>query len=387
MSDWRKAIYTITNDVEGHFDTLKQGLLTRLQADRPVQIVPYIGFGTTKHVMLKGRVLVDNGITSAEENDTVWENLLNMYRRFESDEVPGARLSAQINGQQIEMVTDEEGYFQAHVDLDQPLPQGQTWHEVQFRLVDPPTDPVEATGKLIVPPEDAQFGVISDLDDTVIRTDVLNLFKMARNVFLHNAHTRLPFAGVAAFYRALQQGTTGSWNPIFYLSKSPWNLYDLLVDFLGVRDIPMGPLLLTDLGFSDDQFLVPSSHDHKLTYIQSLLDTYPHLPFLLIGDSGQHDPEIYVEAAQGNPGRIAAIYIRDVTDELRDSEVRALAQQAQDAGADLLLVEDTAAAQAHALAHGFIQPETLPEIEAERAADNQAPLPIETLIDPQAPQG
>lgn len=388
MSDWRSVLGAITDDVEGHFDELKQRLLARLHRDYPLMIAPYIGYGTAERIYLKGRVLADRGITSAEENDTIWENMLSMYRRFDSLEVPRARLKATVGEAEVELLTDDEGYFEQHIDLHRPLPQDDTWHTVKYELLEvpgeeQPPEAVWAVGKFMLPPPDAQFGVISDLDDTVIKTDVLNYLKMARNVFLHNARTRLPFEGVAAFYRALQKGTNGSLNPIFYLSKSPWNIYDLLVDFFEVRDIPAGPLLLTDLGFSDNQFLFASTRGHKLTNIQALLDTFPHLPFILIGDSGQHDPEIYVEAAQLNPGRIPAIYIRDVTDDLRETEIQALVEQASEAGADLLLVEDTAAAQTHALAQGFIEPETLPEIDAERAEDKKEPPLVEKLLDPQ----
>ena len=389
MSDWRTVLGAITDDIEGHFDHLKHGLLARFQPEYPVQILPYMGYGTAQRIFIKGRVLADKGITRAEENDTVWENLLNMYRRFESDEIPGARLRAMVAGVEVELIADDEGYFERAIDLETPLPDHQRWHEVQYQLLEIPNaetlkEVVRATGKVLIPPSDAQFGVISDLDDTVMQTDVLNYLKMARNVFLHNAHTRLPFEGVAAFYRALQTGTAGTWNPIFYLSKSPWNIYDLLVDFFDVRDIPPGPLLLTDLGFSDEQFFTPTSRDHKLTHIQNLLETYSHLPFILIGDSGQHDPEVYVEAAELNPGRIPAIYIRDVTGDLRDSAVRAMIEKAETAGADLLLVEDTAAAQVHTLASGFINAEALPEINSERAEDKKDPLPVETLLDPGA---
>jgi phosphatidate phosphatase APP1 len=81
----------------------------------------------------------------------------------------------------------------------------------------------------------------------VLQSSVTNFLKMARMVLLGNAHTRLPFEGVAAFYRALQRGASGGeFNPIFYVSNSPWNLYDLLEDFMDVHGVPAGPLFLRD---------------------------------------------------------------------------------------------------------------------------------------------
>jgi phosphatidate phosphatase APP1 len=83
--------------------------------------------------------------------------------------------------------------------------------------------PIETTGSVLVPPAGASFGVISDIDDTVVETQVTDRLAMALTVLLRNAHTRLPFKGVAAFYTALHQGRSGEdRNPIFFVSGSPW---------------------------------------------------------------------------------------------------------------------------------------------------------------------
>jgi phosphatidate phosphatase APP1 len=234
--------------------------------------------------------------------------------------------------------------------------------------------------RVIVPPPDAEFGIISDIDDTVIRTDALDLLAMARNVYLHNAHTRLPFEGVAALYRALQAGTQGGYNPIYYVSSSPWNLYDLLIDFFDIRGIPLGPLFLADWGFSTDTLLTPAHRVHKLPAIQNLLETHPRLPFLLIGDSGQQDPEIYLEVARRNPGRIPVVYIRDVTSAKRDAEVHAIAEEVRRAGSEMVLVKDSAAAAEHAAARGLIVPQAEPQVKEERDEDRKAPTPLEQLL-------
>ena len=90
----------------------------------------------------------------------------------------------------------------------------------------------------------ARFGVISDIDDTIVSSHVANKLKMILTAALSNSRTRKPFAGVAAFYRALHAGV----NPFFYVSKSPWNLYAPLVEYLEVQGLPLGPLLLRDFG-------------------------------------------------------------------------------------------------------------------------------------------
>ena len=125
---------------------------------------------------------------------------------------------------------------------------------------------------------------------------------MILTIALSNARTRKPFKGVAAFYRALHAGV----NPVFYVSKSPWNLYAPLVEYLEVQGLPLGPLMLRDFGLA-------SSRHHKREAIEAILTTYPKLRFVLIGDSGEQDPEIYSAASCGAfPQRIRAIYIRSV---------------------------------------------------------------------------
>ena len=225
---------------------------------------------------------------------------------------------------------------------------------------------------MMVSPPFSQFGVISDIDDTVLVTGATSMLQTARLTFLGNAYTRLPFAGVAAFYRALQSGpVTTLFNPIYYVSSSPWNLYDLLIDFFRIQGIPKGPILLRDLGLDPALLSSGSHHTHKLAMIRKVLDVNPQLAFVLIGDSGQQDPEIYTQVVRENPGRIRAIYIRDVTPETRDASVRELISTAEAADVPMLLVTDTVAAAEHAATLGLIDPDTIPEIRADRRADKE----------------
>ncbi len=151
----------------------------------------------------------------------------------------------------------------------------------------------------MIPGPGARFGVISDVDDTVLVTGATDAVGMARTVFTGNALSRMTFDGVAELYRALR-GEQG--NPIFYVSSSPWNLYDLLDDFLALNGLPAGPILLRDWGLSSIELLPTDHHHHKLGTIHAILSTYPDLPFLLLGDSGQQDPEIYAQIAGGASG-------------------------------------------------------------------------------------
>lgn len=393
MSDWKHTLLSVMENFEQHYDAARFRLMQRLGLGK-LCVLPYLGHGTPTILYLKGRVLRDKGITSPMEDDSIWLNLLNMYKRYQSDEIPGALVQARFGDLVQEVTTNEEGYF--YLELRPPsLPKiDDVWYDIELELIDYPgkarnsAEPQEvcATGKVIVPTPNAEFGIISDIDDTVMRTDVLNLLAMARNTFLMNARTRLPFEGVAAFYDGLRRGSTGEkYNPIYYVTSSAWNLYDMVVDFFVVRNIPLGPLFMVDLGLTKEHFLTLGHREHKLKTIQTLLDTHPTLPFILIGDSGQQDPEIYLEAIHNNPRRILAAYIRDVTLETRAAEIHLLTDRAIGLGVEMVVVRDTFAAAQHAADKGFITSEWLAAIFEERNEDKEAPTPLEQALKPETP--
>jgi phosphatidate phosphatase APP1 len=335
----RRALHHAAADLERRLD--------RRAAGRPVTkrllISPYRGFGRRNEILIRGRVLVDKRITRASAAEPLWRNLLNTYRRFQSDEVAGARVVASYRDAVVETVTDEEGYFNIRLQSDAFTP---GWHEVPLTL---PDFQVSAVAHAIVPLPDAPFGIISDIDDTIVHTHATSLLAMTRSI-VNNAAARLPFEGIAELYRALHVDR----NPIFYVSSSPWNLYELLHDFMEINGIPHGPMFLQDWGISDTTLIMAAHTDHKLAQIRTLVDYYPELKFILIGDSGQHDPEIYLRVIQAHPGRILAAFIRDVTPDLRDHAVAAIIEQAKSAGVEMLYVRDSADALHHARRLGLV---------------------------------
>jgi phosphatidate phosphatase APP1 len=352
----------------------------------PLTIVPYSGYGTPHKLYLQGRVLENKGISAAADGDSRWDNLVNMYKRFTGAGVSRARVRARFQDTEREFVTDSSGYFDGWVESSQPLQGGGLWHEVELELAEPRrrgAQPVRATARALVPPPDSQFAVISDIDDTVIHTDAVNLLRMASIVFLGNARTRLPLKGVAGFYRALFRGNGQvGVNPLFYVSNSPWNLYDLLCDFFHLHDIPIGPVLfLRRWGFTRKERLPTRKREHKLASARNILDLFPHLPFILVGDSGEKDPEIYAELVSEYPQRIRAVYIRNASRKLqRPAEVQALADQVIKAGCTLILADDTWPLAQHAARQGWITPASLVDIDAERQKDATPPNPIAQLL-------
>jgi phosphatidate phosphatase APP1 len=387
-SVFKRVLLQAAVPVERGVDAVKGRLGARFDRDDPLQILPYRGYGTPERLILQGRVLQDEPVGTAGENDSLWNNLGNTWKRFESDEVPFARVRVRMPGWEqevIEVIADDEGYFHAKIEPPSFSGSGE-WHPVELELVHPPEPGVRATGSVMVPSPDAEYGVISDIDDTVVETGVTKRLAMARTVFLGNARTRLPFKGVAAFYQALVEGIQeGGPNPIFFVSGSPWNLYDLLIEFMDLQGIPRGPLLLKDFGLDPRKLFKTDTREHKLGCIRPILDLYPKLPFILIGDSGEKDPEIYRQVVREYPGRILAVYIRQIASgrqSLRGEEVLELAKEVREEGVAMLLVKDTEAAAVHARESGWIKPEKVPEIHDEKVKDETAPSPTEVALKP-----
>jgi phosphatidate phosphatase APP1 len=376
MPDWTNRVSRVGSKLDDRLDALKYRLRKRAGSFKRLQVLPYRGFGNSKEIYLKGRVLsereapdLEAGPGSKPTKERIWTNIMATYRRFHSIEVPRAVVRVSHGGESRDVVTNEDGYFELHL-TNSISTAVDPWREIKVELLSPKTvesENVSIAGQALIPSNKAQYGIISDVDDTIIVSHATNLLKVAYTTFARNARGRVAFPGVAALYRALQAGTNESgFNPIFYVSSSPWNLYDLLLEFMQLNDIPVGPILLQDYGLDENQIISASHRDHKLAQIRKILETYPDLPFILIGDSGQHDPEIYRKVLEEVPARIKAIYIRDVTGNSRDLEVRKLAREVKEHGGELILVQNSLEAAKHAVERGFISAAALSDISGEK---------------------
>ena len=311
-------------------------------------ITPYVGWATPQRAELGGRVLLPRTLPAPKRGDPRWRNFVAVLRRLLSREVGGVTVRGVLQGQTVSAVSDTDGFFTLIWETLAPSRDG--WLEASLYIENRPRTTFAQIRVIDAP----AFGIISDLDDTVLQSDVSSLPQMLGTVLTGNARTRLPFPGVSALYRALVRSPGGN-NPIFYVSSSPWNFFDLLWTFLKYRRLPLGPLFLRNWGAE----LFSGNGHHKHGVIERLMKTYPALNFVLIGDSGEQDPEIYAEVVRRNPGRVLAIYIRKVSGAARDAGVQELRSEVGKAGVQLVLARDSLAAAYHAMALGLISPAEL----------------------------
>jgi phosphatidate phosphatase APP1 len=321
----------------------------RRRASQPpadFRIEPYGGHGGAGSVVVRGRVLDDPPPTEAVEGEGVGAAVRRTLSHFVTDELPGVPLRVTVAGATVETVTDTEGYFRAVLQPDparltSPWTPGTVELAGDYRGL---TGPHAASFEVRVPGPEAGFGVISDIDDTILETGVQRVGQMLRHTFTGSALTRTPFRGAAELYRDLASPE----NPVFYVSSSPWNLFAFIDAFLRHRGFPLGPVLLRDL------LGTRGGREQKGGRITEVLDLHPGLRFVLIGDSGERDPEVYAEVVRTHPGRVLAVYIREVRLDLEDGRVeRVLAGWPADV--PFVLAADSDEVRDHAARAGLIQ--------------------------------
>jgi phosphatidate phosphatase APP1 len=280
--------------------------------------------------------------------------------RFLTVEVTGAPVAVRTPGATVTVRSDRDGYLDAVVD-DPGLAPG--WHDVELALDG--GAPVRAPVLVVAP--DVRLGLVSDVDDTILETGLTRGLAFLRITLLTEVSERAPLPGAAALYRALVCRSGEAGLPVFYLSTSPWNLHEVLLEFIALRGFPLGPLLLTDWGPGRGNLFRIGAREHKLGLIDRILAEHPEMALLLVGDTGQLDPEIYAAAAREHPGRIRAIYVRrtGTHDMARLAAVDALAAEVTAEGVPMLAVDDSVQVAEHAATLGLIDPAQVDEVRAE----------------------
>jgi phosphatidate phosphatase APP1 len=310
---------------------------------------------------------------------TLRSELRDIGRRVRRRSLPGVDVEARFYGTTETTATDPDGYFRVHLRPETSPSPDITWHAIDLLLEEP--ERVEAQGQIYIPSSRARFVVISDVDDTVMHTGVANKLAMLWRLFVADAQSRVAFPGVAALYRALHDGASGTeGNPMLYVSRAPWGIYAVLEEFFSQHGIPVGPVLfLREWGISWRSPLPRKAADHKQELIQNMLELYQELPFVLIGDSGQHDPEVYRQIVEEHPGRVLAVYIRNVSrDPKRIAEIEGLATTIAAAGSSLVLAADSLAMAEHAAGLGLVSARAVQEVAGERVEQGEVDTRADT---------
>lgn len=272
----------------------------RSRGDVPA-LDPYRGFSTPTHAIVRGRALTALRRTDPSEGQRLSTNLRQMVSLFITGEL--ADLPVVASDSRAETRTNAEGYLWLEVPREDLSP---GWSEVTVEIAGHPETRVNFP--VLVPRDDARFGVISDVDDTMMETGAYSLMRNLWTSMTGNALTRHVYPDAIEMMQRLYDGGR---NPVFYVSSSPWNLHAFLDRVFDRAGLVAGPMFLRDLGIARDRFIGASHADHKGGAIDSVLEANPDLEFILMGDTGQKDAHVYRAACERHPGRICAIILRE----------------------------------------------------------------------------
>ncbi|MAT16966.1 MAG: ACP synthase [Leifsonia sp.] len=264
---------------------------------RVATVIPFTGYGGDGWVRILGRVVYEDPERASDPSRRV-----RGWRSFTSVHAAYAEVTVTSGTDWEALRADRGGVLDAHVKL--ALPAG--WNTVRLRVDG--GQAVEAP--IFVVSGQHRFGILSDIDDTVMVTALPRPFLAAWNTFVLDEHARRPVPGMAVLYERLAQRHPGC--PVFYLSTGAWNVAPTLSRFLHRNLYPRGPLLLTDWGPTHDRWF-RSGQQHKRESLTRLAHEFPDIRWLLVGDDGQHDEDLYAAFAAEYPQNVAAIAIRQLT--------------------------------------------------------------------------
>ena len=265
-------------------------------------VVPHTGYAGPDFVRVLARVVLAPDADDPVERADRFEYRRG-WRNFLTAEALDVEVTIEVAGETHVTRTNRSG----HVDVRLPNPGlAPGWADVT--LTAPGSEPARVPIRVVA--GDETFGLVSDIDDTVIRTYLPRPLLAAYNTLVVQEQSRRPVPGMATLYDAILADHPGA--PTVYVSTGAWNTAPTLTRFLARHGFPAGPLMLTDWGPTNTGWF-RSGQAHKHACLTSLVADFPAIRWVLVGDDGQHDPEIYAEFAHQHPGHVRAIALRELT--------------------------------------------------------------------------
>jgi phosphatidate phosphatase APP1 len=325
-----RFLHALAAGLERDIDTIDSVIGAGEGRTDRVRMLAYAGYRNDRIVRVSGRIVRYGKPLDAGEG--MLSRMRAMLAIYDSKELPGIAVRCEGYGLTVDTVTDEEGYFRFELPAATPLPASTIWEQMTLSTPGREAQQERIKVPVLAPGTDNRWGVISDIDDTLVETGATDFIRNWRRVLVDRPQDRLAVPGAASLYGMIAGSHAEPVRPFFYVSSSPWNLYGFIAEFMELNRIPHGPMFLKDYGIDSGKLLGASHSAHKLAAIETILGFYPGQRFLLIGDNGQHDVEIYREAVRTYPGRVGAVLIRDVGGHCREGAKARLLAEIEAAG-------------------------------------------------------
>jgi len=307
----------------------------------------YHGFGHTHDLVVFGHVFKRKPSPRNKYTENVFHNIIQLLKLFFVKPLPNVPVQLTWQGQIFKSKTEKDGFFRFSWKSANHIPAG--WHSLIVECLNTNGDVIGSDDGKIFVPHITQFAFISDIDDTIIVSHSATIGRRLRELFIRNPKTRTVFKDVQKHYSLLARAHTveGELNPFFYVSSSEWNLYDYLHDIFTHNRLPEGAFLLNQVKRWFELWKTgKTKHQGKLLRILRILEIFPNQKFILFGDNSQSDPAIYSMLAEQLPGRIFAVYIRDVS-EKNEPATRQLLSAIEKHGVHCLLFKESGEAVIH----------------------------------------
>lgn len=270
----------------------------------------YRGYANEQELIVMGHVFLPTRKVEYDFQDKNFKNASSIIGMYRMKTWSNADIYLSHNQKIIHTRTLKDGYFKFCIPLGQEH-YGWIDYEVSLNY----NGETIAAKESYIRPKIDHLGIISDIDDTFLVSYTLNPLRKMYHLLFRNVNRRKIFEDVTAHYQALSQSgrnTNEELNVFFYVSSSEWNLYRFIVKFTEIHQLPKAVLLLKDIKTSLTNFFWTGrgGHNHKFEKIKHILEFYPNLKYVLIGDDSQEDPYLYEAISKIFPLTIQAIYIR-----------------------------------------------------------------------------
>lgn len=271
----------------------------------PAHVTLYTAYGTGTTGKLYARVSKGPKDPAPEPGESTIQRVEETILALDARALHGAHVEVVVGTSAMQTKSDWRGYVE--LALPAKLPPAVP---VEIRLKEPGYDAASVQTKLEVFGDEPGVAVVSDIDDTLLDSQVTDKAKMAANAIVRSTWELRTFPEAEKKLSAAAKQ-----EPVFYLSGSPWGFHDRIGSFLARQGFPKGVLILKR--FSSEPLLDQMAF--KYPHLKEILDSLPKRRFLLFGDSGEKDPEIYARLRQEMPGRVERIFIHHITQEPADS--------------------------------------------------------------------
>lgn len=315
----------------------------------------YRGYANEQELIVMGHVFKPTRKQDYDFQKKRFKNAKSVIKMFRIRTQANAEVFLKYRDTQIRTKTLRDGYFKFCVPLNQDENYG--WNDYEVSIVYKNKTIVEQ-GKYIRPHK-GEIGIISDIDDTFLISESLNPFKKLYLLLFKNVHSRKVFEDVVPHYQALHlsgRDNEHETNAFFYVSSSEWNLYGFIVKFTEIHKLPEAVLLLKDIKTKLSNFIFSGrgSHNHKFEKIKHILEFYPNLKYVLLGDDSQEDPFLYEAISKIFPLTVKAVYIRQ-TGNVPLKKVQKAMDNLKDLGVEVCYFTSSSEAIDHSKSIGLIE--------------------------------